>query len=163
MANNILAAGDYPHNAKTTDLLYQNTPLLAELLKLSYQDYAKQANLNTQAFIVGIREMVTHLIEPICQQSSQGSENYLPYLEQFNQYNRGDFIQYPGALTLIAFALTRLVQYAIESFRERDYPQPYDQFIHLFESIFKNDSIIEHNHYRNVILMMGQLRQKPLN
>jgi hypothetical protein len=163
MDKEILTPDDTAHNAKNTELLYQNTPLLAQLLKLSYEDYAKRANLDTKAFIVGIQELVTKIIEPVCQQNPNDSRHYLAYVELFNQCGQGDFIKYPTALELIVFAITRLVQYAIESFRALDYCGDYNRFLDLLESIFNNDTIIQHNQHRNVLLLMEQLRQKPWN
>jgi len=159
MADEIVTPDNVAHNAKNSELLYQNTSLLTTLIEISYEDYAKRANLDTQAFVVGIRELVTHLIKPICQQND--STDYVTHLDIFNRYNCGDFIQYPAAIDRIAFALTHLVQLAIESFRALNYPQAYDRFLNLFESIFNNESIIQHNQHRNVLILMEQLRQKP--
>jgi hypothetical protein len=161
MADEIVTPDDVAHNAENATLLYQNTPLLAQLLKLSYEDYAKRANLDTKAFIVGIQELVTKIIEPVCRQNPHDSRHYLAYIELFNQCGQGDFSKYPAALELIVFAITRLVQYTIESFRALDYHGDYDRFLDLLESIFKNDAIIQHNQHRNVLLLMEQLRQKP--
>jgi hypothetical protein len=163
MAHEIVTPDDVAHNVENVTLLYQNTPLLAALLKLSYEDYAKRANLDTKAFIVGIQELVTKIIEPVCQQNPDESRYYLAYIELFNQCGQGDFMKYPAALELIVFAITRLVQYTIDSFKALDYCGNYDRFLDLLESIFKNDAIIQHNQHRNVLLLMEQLRQKPWN
>src|SRR5688572_9367320 len=164
MVDQIVAPDDGQHNEndkKNPTLLYQNISLLANLFKLCYEDSANKPEEEKQAFTRTLRLLIQEHIEPICQKIPEWQAKYQTYQDQVAYYDKDDFQSHSFLLEVLALCMAHLVYCAIESFKSLNYPEGYTLFLHRLEQMFNNDTIIQNNQHRTVLILIEQLRQKP--
>ena len=157
MANSMLAVPVVSHNLTSTSFI-DDTAQLTALFLMAYQYHVHQAEPEAGQFITTLQQLVG-LGYKACKHTSHRRHIYRRYREQFMQYDNGDFRKHLSLLDTFSENLAHMLQWAIQSYRGLKYPDGYETFLELLETLLNPEKFVSMHQQAYAYQLFEELRQ----